>query len=247
MKNLMRRVPTGTKSLTIVLSAGLLGGCAAALQNGPDRLFPVDAQLANLQQMLPLPDLRYAHSKLERNNYITARMYAIDLSYTQYFTNLTKQRQLDTLASDVAIVGLGAATTVIPGASAKAAIGAATTAVAGTRTAIDKDVLVQQTIQILQNQMEISRSSIRTRLSANLTKSSAAYTMAQGMSDLEDYYRAGTLAGALEAVSATVGDNAQQHKDLQNGVTQSAAAVTPTALGETSSGVSVKGFAGTRR
>lgn len=220
-------------------------GCST-ISPGPDRLFPISQEVAVLQQSLMLPDLSQPQSPDFIYSYITARMFAIDIAYSEYFANLTTERQLGTLGADFVSLGVGAATTVMPGAAVKSVLGAATTAIAGARTAIDKDIFIQQTIQILQNQMDASRLTIRTRILANLQKLSerkTIYTLAQGLSDLEDYYRAGTLAGALESLSATVGNDAQQRKNIENGTTQSGEVVNPTAPGTTAAGGTVRGFA----
>ena len=208
--------------LPCVALAFSLGGCLSSVDGGPDRLYSVADQESALRQQLPIPDLRQQYDSQTRNDYITARMFAIDLAYNEYFSSLTKERQLGTLGADLTVIGLGAATSVIPGASTKAVLGAATAAIAGSKSAVDKDIFIQQTVQILQNQMEVSRDLVRQRIIANLRVSTTVYSLAQGLSDLEDYYRAGTLAGALEAVSASVGDTAQQHKAVQNGLTQDA-------------------------
>ncbi len=81
--------------------------------------------------------------------------------------------------------------------------------------------------------MEASRLSIRKRIMANLQLSIDKYTFWQGLSDLEDYYRAGTIAGALEALAASTGNNSQRAKNLQNGSTQNGMAVTGTTTGRT--------------
>ena len=66
------------------------------------------------------------------------------------------------------------------------------------------------------------------------------YTVWQALSDLEDYYRAGTIPGALEALAAVAGNNAQQTKDLKNGATQNGQPVKTTMSGQTANGVNVR-------
>jgi ABC-type phosphate transport system auxiliary subunit len=180
-------------------------------------------------------------------------MYAIDIEFTEYFGRLTVERQLGTFSGDLALLGLTAATTLSHGEALKTTLAAVSTAVAGARTAVDKDILVSQTIQVLQSQMEASRLAIKNRILANLLLNTATYTLATGLSDLEDYYRAGTLAGALESLSAVVGNNSQINKNLTNGVTQNGVPVnvdTPTGartiapqVGMTSAGAPVPGVA----
>jgi hypothetical protein len=230
-----------------------LCGCAATVSTGPARVFSVEEDAAVLKAQFALPDLTRPYLETDRNNFITARMYAIDIEFTEYFSRLTIERQLGTFGGDLALLGLTAATTVTHGAALKTALAAVSTAVAGARTAVDKDILVSQTIQVLQSQMEASRLAIRNRILANLALPIAAYPLPMGLSDLEDYYRAGTLAGALESLSSVIGNNSQVNKNLTNGVTQNGIPVNAVSrtgtssaqpqMGTTSAGAGVLGVA----
>ena len=110
---------------------------------------------------------------------------------------------------------------------------------------MDKDVLLSHTIQILQSQMEASRALVRTRIIGSLQsykQQKIVYTVWQALSDLEDYYRSGTLPGALEALAAATGNNAQHAKNLKNGVNQSGQAV-KTTLVKNGNGADVRALA----
>jgi hypothetical protein len=208
-------------------------GCSATTAIGPERVFTVEEQVAGLRSLQSTAPTNVQ----DRNTLITERMFAMDLEYTTYFAKLTKERQLASVGGDLAILGLTATTTIVPVAATKTIISAVSTAVAGAKTDIDQDVYVSQTIQILQSQMESSRLLIRNRIVANLTLTMDKYTAWQGFSDLEDYYRAGTIAGALESLAAATGSNSQQAKNATNGTTQSGIAVNPSATtGTTSAG-----------
>jgi hypothetical protein len=195
-----------------------LCGCTT-VGPGPERIFTVAEDAYALKAAFAAPDFGNP-SVGYRNSFITARMYAIDVEFTRYFAQLTQERQLGTFGGDLAILGLTAATTLSHGEALKTGIAAVSTAVAGAKTAIDKDILVSQSIQVLQSQMEASRLSIKTRIMSKLTDPAwdGRYTIALGLSDLEDYYRAGTLAGALEALTSSVGGDSQAQKDIQNGI-----------------------------
>lgn len=207
--------------------------CSATTGVGPERVFSVEEQIAGLRSLQSTGPT----NETERNNFIWERMFAMDLEYNTYFARLTKERQLGTIAGDLALLGLTATTTIVPVASTKTILGAVSTAVAGAKTDIDQDVYISQTIQILQSQMEASRLTVRNRIVANLALTIDKYTVWQGLSDLEDYYRAGTVAGALEALAAATGSNSQQAKNNTNGTTQNGIAVNPSGTkGTTSAG-----------
>jgi len=229
-----------------------LGGCVA-LEVGPDRVYPVDDQVADIRSYEADIRAYEIDHKLSpavltdvtaRNNFITERMYAMDLEYSQYFSRLTNQLALGNLSLDVVNIALGAAGTAFASSVTKTALSATSTVISGARTSIDKDVLVANTIQILQSTMESSRNHIRARIEGNLQYCLVAeYTVWQAMTELEDYYRAGTIPGALEALAAAAGNNSQTSKDVKNGSTQTSTPAPATGQGQTSNGAPVRTLA----
>jgi hypothetical protein len=177
-----------------------------------------------------------------RNNFITERMAAIDLEYSVYYGKLTNEAQVGNASADIIALLFSTGATGFASAATKTALAAGATIANGTKTAINQDVLIANTIQILQSTMETSRTSIGSRITANLSCLPASYTVWQGLTDLEDYYRAGTLAGALEALAATTGNNAQQTKNLKNG-TNPQGQLVPTVRSFTSRGAQLRALA----
>lgn len=210
----------------------LCGGGCSAISLGPDRIHTVEFEAAVLTTYVP--ETIPAPSSPELLNFVTERMYEVDLEYSVYFAKLTSDYQLGSLAGDLAILGLTASSTLAPAVVTKTVLSATSTAVTGAKAAVDKDVLLTQTIQIIQNQMETSRTQIKNSILASLNSSlhsGPPYTYWEALSDLESYYRAGTLPGALEALQAATGTNAQNTKNCTTGVTQSSAPANCTATG----------------
>jgi hypothetical protein len=213
----------------ILLACALMssGGCSQLLL-GPDRVYSLDEQVSFLRSG-GKPFLNPTTAD-DLNSYVTERIFEIDLEYNSYFSRLTRDSQVASVAGDSALLTLTALSTVAPASAVatKTALSAAATGVTGFKSAIDKDILLSHTVQILQSQMEASRALIRNRVMASLLSNKqgkSIYTVWQAHSDLEDYYRAGTLPGALEALAAVTGNNAQQTKDLSNGATQNGQSV----------------------
>jgi hypothetical protein len=159
-------------------------------------------------------------------------MYAIDVEYNTYYEHLLKERQLGESALDASLLGLTAATTIVHGEAVKTTLAAISTAVAGAKTDIDQDVYMAQTLQILMNSMDGQRLAIRSRIDGNMKLSASDYTAWRALTDLDDYYRAGTMA-ALTYLASTTGENAQNQKNLQNGITASGASATTPAAATT--------------
>jgi hypothetical protein len=229
------------KPIVLTLAAMFCAGCSG-LSVGPARVHSLDEQVASLKANYPLSVVPASPQGLY--DYVTERMFEIDLQYTTYFASLTRDSQIGSLGGDAVLLTLTGLSTVAPASAVayKTAYSAAATGVAGFKTAIDQDVLLSHTIQILQSQMESSRTLIRGRIMANLDGAvhGKPYTVWQALSDLEDYYRAGTIPGALEALAAVAGNNAQQTKDLKNGATQNGQPVKTTMSGQTANGVNVR-------
>jgi hypothetical protein len=67
----------------------------------------------------------------------------------------------------------------------------------------DADVLRARTIQEARRVMRERRQAVTTRIAARLRESTAAYPLSAALHDLEDYYRAGTLADGLIKATGT--------------------------------------------
>jgi len=238
------RIMSAQRCVVVGIMLTTLGGCVA-LSDGPERAFTVDDQVtfvrANQPSMsVPIPGGKNeAQDELARNNFITERMYLMDLEFNPYFARLTAQNQAGNLAGDTAIVVTTFLSTVLASNATKTALSAAATGIGTLKTDIDQDVLLSHTIQLLLQTMLASRSAVGDRITANLACPIAKYTVWQALSDLEDYYRAGTLSGALEALAASTGNNSQQQQDLKNGVNKDGQQV-PTAKSLTSRGAPLR-------
>jgi hypothetical protein len=219
-------------AIALLLVSISASGCVT-ISAGPDRIFDsantFDEKTKRLYAFVP----DYTADVQTRNTFIGARMYAIDVEYNTYYEHLLKERQLGESAFDASLLGLTAATTIVHGEAVKTTLAAISTAVAGAKTDIDQDVYMAQTLQILMNSMDGQRLAIRSRIDGNMKLSASDYTAWRALTDLDDYYRAGTIAGALTYLASTTGENAQNQKNLQNGITASGASATTPAAATT--------------
>jgi hypothetical protein len=196
----------------------LLAGCLPSTQTGPPRIFAVDDEAANIKSQFQLPNFsQYAtlseSDKIEyRDTLITARMYGIDLEFSKYELALTRERQDVSFAGDVTNIGLTSAVPLVGAVATKNILGTTASGLTGVKTAYSDDVLMNRTVQILQTQMEASRAKVAAHILTHIGSSSAKYPLATALSDLEDYYRAGTITGALIDVSTTVSNDVQDER-----------------------------------
>jgi hypothetical protein len=84
----------------------------------------------------------------------------------------------------------------------------------------DSEILLASSIRTIQKQMRASRNLIAAGISAKLVQSVADYPLAAALSDLEEYYDAGTLTTGVIDTSTTVGMQEDSSKDIKQAVTQ---------------------------
>lgn len=192
----------------------LATGCTPFLQ-GPQRLYDIGTESAQIKSQIGPPDFSYYKSRsLEerrayRNNYITVRMYAIDLAYTDYETSLTAGRQGAAFLATTANIALNTTSTLVSPPGTKDILSGVAAGLTGAKSAYNDEVLLKSTIQLLQTQMRTNRAIVASRILKRLGDDDASYPLALALSDLEDYYRAGTLTGAMIKAQAGVSADEQ--------------------------------------
>ena len=204
--------------LVLCCLAIALSGCLPSTQVGPPRLYSVDEEIANVRGQSQLPDfVAYAGLSDEgkrgyRDALFTARMYAIDLEFSNYEIELTQERQSVAAGGDLAAATLSGIVPLVTGVNAKNWLGFASAMTTSGKAIYSNDILFAKTIQILQTQMEATRAHIAAIIKTRLGSPVSVYPLAAALSDLEDYYRAGTLTGAVNEVTSTVSGDAAQAK-----------------------------------
>ncbi|MGV3634352.1 MAG: hypothetical protein ACO1NY_08360 [Pseudorhodoplanes sp.] len=175
-----------------------------------------------------------------RNEFVSARMYTIDIAYTQYEAALTREMQAVDFGTDVATTGLNLAGTIVGGDTARI-LAAVASSVTGINNAYAAKILRAKLIENVQSAMRAARNQRAAVIIANMTCSSDLYTLGMALSDLEAYYRAGLfhsglirLSGVIttdEAVSAAKKDSEKPAQPATVVGTKEAAAVEATATG----------------
>jgi hypothetical protein len=205
----------------------MLAGCLPS-SGTPDRLYPVASEMNFVRTTQEYLVDRYntfvfsapAQAKLIRNEIIADRMYAIDVQYTEYESNLTRERQEVGFGTLATAGALGTASTLVTPVVTKSVLSGLSTLTLATKGHYDSEVLLAQTIQTIQKQMRASRNLIAANISAKLVKGVADYPLAAALSDLEDYYNAGTLTTGVIDTSTTVGIQESDSQNIKQTVTQ---------------------------
>lgn len=183
----------------------ILSGCSATFQGSP-------AILPDSQNALKQLDPYYASVMKEyygnnrdkkelRNEFIETRLAVIDDQYLCFKQRLYIESVSSNLGVDTAVLGLNLAGTLTPAASAKAILAAVSGGLIGTRAAAEKELYFEKTMPALLSQMEALRKNVRADIIKNMQLEVDSYPLSQAEYDLQQYYVAGTIPGAIVGIT----------------------------------------------
>lgn len=190
--------------LTLTLAAWL-GGCASF--NGAPAFDPA-VTLAAADPMYDGFVTRFygttdaAQRVAIRNEFIEKRSGVIDRAYAGFKESIYTQRVGSAVGVDIATLVLNAAGAALPDAGVKTGTSALSAALIGGKTSIDKNVYFDRTLPALLAQMDGQRSVVRERILAGMASDATLYPLMQAASDLDAYLSAGSVTGAIAAITA---------------------------------------------
>ena len=192
--------------------AASLPGCSTFQSiEGPSPAFDIDSDIQQLDAQYGSATSIKAYyaagpeTVARRNEFITGRLTLINLKYLQYLQQFPLTTSTLNSAVDIAKLGVDLATVQVGGATAKSILGAVSAGLTGTRLSIESNFFDQKTAQTLVTAMNAQRKASLLPILAGTKADVTAYPLAQAVVDLNAYYYAGTLNGALEAVQADAG------------------------------------------
>ena len=193
-----------------LLIALLTSGCFTSIEGGPPRLFSIAEELGVARARLSVGEEAYyatpsAQTKRFRNEIIAARMRAADTYYYAFEASLIRERQELGFISSIITIGLSGAVPLVSAVDTKNILGAASAGLQGATKAYSDEVLFQKTVQVLATQMRARRDIIASEIIERLrTLDIDAYPLSMALGDVDEYYAAGTIAGALIEIQKTV-------------------------------------------
>ncbi len=220
-ENVLNRGPILFVRNTIFLFwvMGLLAGCTgwgAGVASIPTRPIGQDATKLealrtkysnnNFDETLRACDILGDQQKIkdcqvrERNLILEELMLLVDYSYHRYEGNLIAGRAKWTFSLGAASQALNWASTTSTVEGTKTLYSAISGLVSSTATEFDKNFYLEQTSYALAYQMSAARFTKATELLVGMTKPYAEYSLEKGLGDIEAYYRAGTIATAVQSV-----------------------------------------------
>lgn len=136
-------------------------------------------------------------------------MYAGDIRFSQFEETLFRDTRSVSFGATLATLGMTTVAAVSTGGTTQVLAGLSALIIGG-REAFQKDVLAERTVIAIHTAMRSKRAQVALRLRAGISQSIVQYPFELAMSDLNEYYSAGTVLGALVGINETVGATAQQ-------------------------------------
>jgi hypothetical protein len=196
--------------LMIPLAALAMGGCAT-FDGYPPRTPPPADDLKTLEKLIDASAIAaclQAQTDKCRNELVGARIYATDIQFSQFEARIFTQTRTGGFVATLATLGLTAGAAAAGGGTPQVLSGIAAFIIGG-REAFQKEVLAEKTVLAIHTAMRARRAEVLLRLRSGLTQPVGLYPLSVALSDLNDYYGAGTVLGALIGITETVGASAK--------------------------------------
>jgi hypothetical protein len=142
-----------------------------------------------------------ARAKAVRNELIADALSYIDDAYGDFKNDLTAGRDRNNFVADLIELGASAAVGITNGERPLQILGIGLTAFRGGRRSADVNFYRDQSTPILISKMNGQRASVRTAILENEKKEIDIYPIGAAISDIVDYYNAGTLVDAFTKLS----------------------------------------------
>lgn len=148
--------------------------------------------------------------KLEvRNLVIDVGMLSVDQHYSLFVDEFSSSRKgIDTVA-DIGSIATDAMATLFTPPGTKSILAAVSGGITASQVSISKNYFYEQTMSALIKSMEAQRRVVQTELIKGTGRSITAYPLSAAMADLERYYFAGTVDGAVAAIQQAAAEREQ--------------------------------------
>lgn len=194
---------------TAVMLIAIFSGCTASIEAYPERPFdnalPAPPQIDSVRVVREFYQLPEDQRQNYRNKVIAERIAAINISYRLFEEELFHEGTARNIATDWALLGLAGAGATVTSSATQQILAMVSGGLVGARAAFDKNALFDRTLPSLVAKMEASRRHIEERLLNGMKLDISAYGIIEALGDLDSYYTAGTIPGAILNISGDAG------------------------------------------
>jgi len=210
-------------ALGLLCTLLFLSGCAG-ISGNPQRSANIETELESLKNYFASTVISTYNNKSSdtekkeyRDEVISARIRAIDLNYNEFIKNISEETKKLNIGSDSAVLLLGAAGAISTVTSTQAILAATSSTVTGVKASIDKNAYYDSTLLALVSQMQASRKRILVNIYTGLDLGIKNYSLMRALIDIEDYFQAGTIIGAVGEINKVSGvQKAKAETELSN-------------------------------
>lgn len=202
MPNPIKKASPRLRSLLVVIAALALAGCNT-MRGTPTRYQSSDAIVAAIQ-LTPqdIADLAETQDGGQRNRLQNKAVAVIDQQYSSFVRSLVSDKADAATASAGATLGAATAAAFVDSVAAKTNYALFGATLIGAFGIIDKNYYFEKTAPALVSGMDAARVQALLQIKKNQQLGIDVYEGAAAVRDLETYYTAGTLIGAIKDITA---------------------------------------------
>lgn len=201
--------------ILLILSGCANKGAPAIVRGLPDRPIDPTVELKSIEEYLQpkiiedyLKETDLQQRKRLRDRIVNARIHATDIYFHIFKADFYREGVYSNIGVDWATIALNTAGSVVGGAGIKSALSATAGGLTGAKAAFAENVYYKKTLPVIIAQMESHRKEVLVIIRRGLTKPDDEYPLFQALSDLENYYNAGTVPGAIVEIAEKAGETA---------------------------------------
>lgn len=204
--------------LVPAIIAVALSGCAGLRQfpetstNYAESLASLDTDYVAALNEYYKPGATAADRKNIRNRLVETRMAVIDANFQTFRAGLVKENVGAEFAIALAGIGVGAAGSLVA-QTASQILSAVSGGLAGAQAAYSKAVLYDKAMAALLAQMQASRKAVKTQILERWDLDVDKYPLWMARADVDAYYFAGSLPGAIIGTAADAGRKEREADD----------------------------------
>lgn len=152
---------------------------------------------------------------LRRNQVLAKLIWLVDLHYHDFEEQFYTGAASLSFGGDVASLGLTGVAAATGSAHLKSILSSIATGTVGIRNSAERNFYDQQARGALVGKMRGLRAIQLANIEARMKEPASVYTLEQGLADINRYYEAGTLIGALQAIAVSAGQDHDTAESLR--------------------------------
>jgi hypothetical protein len=205
---------TGSNRIVAVMMAALSTAGCATFEGAPRPVTSAMAithleETADIQEAIDAAADDPDRQRAIRNNAVWAHIRAADDRYREFLISVNKSMKGSNFGLDLAGVLVSSAGAVANGAANE--LSAAAAALTGARGTINRELYFERTLPAIEAAMRGNRLRVKTQIATHLLNDDVArYPLQQALADLNDYQLAASLNAAIQEITTTSGNAADQ-------------------------------------